>query len=128
MNVETTGWQYANGSPHTNETERRRRLHLLIRRLPRRVRNGVHWLLQPSVWWLRIPAGLLLVVGGFLAILPILGLWMLPLGLVLLSEDIAPLRRASARVLAWVERRHPTWMGLSPAPSLHAPRYRKENQ
>jgi hypothetical protein len=67
-------------------------------------------LLRPSARWFRIPAGLLLIIGGILAILPVFGLWMLPLGLLLLAEDIGPLRRGSGRVLAWVEERHPTWM------------------
>jgi hypothetical protein len=60
--------------------------------------------------------GLLLIVGGLFSILPILGLWMLPLDLVLLAEDIAPVRRGTDRVLAWIEHRRPHWMGL-PRPS-----------
>jgi hypothetical protein len=48
----------------------------------------------------RIPAGLLLIAGGVFAILPLLGLWMLPLGLVLLAEDIPPLRRGTDAALA----------------------------
>ena len=31
---------------------------------------------------------LVLILGGFLAVLPILGLWMLPLGLALMSDDV----------------------------------------
>jgi hypothetical protein len=68
--------------------------------------------------WVRIPAGLALIVGGFLSILPVFGLWMLPFGLVLLAEDVPPLRRASGRVLAWIEHRRPHWMGL-PRTSCH---------
>jgi len=36
---------------------------------------------------------LLLIVGGLLSFLPVLGLWMLPLGLLLLAEDYPPLQR-----------------------------------
>ena len=43
------------------------------------------------------PAGVLLIVGGLLGFLPILGFWMLPLGIALLSLDIALLRRPTAR-------------------------------
>jgi hypothetical protein len=118
VNVETTEWPLSRTYPDWAEAERRRRLDLLIRRLPQRVQTGVRWLLRPSARWLRIPAGLLLIVGGFLSILPILGLWMLPLGLALLSEDIAPLRRGFGRVLAWIETRHPNWMGLQPQSSF----------
>jgi len=99
-------------SPRAAERERERRLELLIRRLPEVVQNKVRWLLQPSARWVRIPAGLLLMVGGVFSILPVLGLWMLPLGLVLLAEDIPPLRRGTDRVLAWIEHRRPHWMGL----------------
>lgn len=112
MNVDITDWPLTSAAARSDEDEHKRRLDLLVRRLPRRLRKAVRWLLQPSARWLRIPAGLLLIIGGFLSILPILGLWMLPLGLVLLSEDVPPLRRATGRVLAWIERRHPGWMGL----------------
>jgi hypothetical protein len=97
--------------------DRERRLELLIRRLPQRLHAPICWLRQPRARWLRIPAGLLLIVGGVFSILPILGLWMLPLGLVLLAEDLPPLRRGTDSVLAWIERRRPHWMGLSRAPS-----------
>ncbi len=83
------------------------RLALLIARLPRRLRMATHWLRRPSSRWARIPAGLLLICGGLLSILPVLGLWMLPLGLALLAEDAPPLRRARGRVLDWIERRWP---------------------
>ena len=48
---------------------------------------------QPGARWIRIPAGLLLIVGGVLGFLPILGFWMLPLGLLLLAEDYPPAQR-----------------------------------
>jgi hypothetical protein len=64
------------------------------------------------MWWVRIPAGVLLIAGGVLSILPVLGLWMLPLGLVLLAEDVPPLRHATGRLLAWIEHHKPHWMGL----------------
>lgn len=41
---------------------------------------------------LRLPVGLLLIAGGVLAILPIFGLWMIPLGLLLLAIDLPLLR------------------------------------
>jgi hypothetical protein len=99
-----------------HEHDRERRLELLIRRLPQRFQHTVRWLRRPSARWLRIPAGMLLIIGGLLSILPVLGLWMLPLGLVLLAEDVPPVRRATDRVLTWIEHRRPHWMGL-PRPS-----------
>ena len=48
---------------------------------------------------------MLLIVGGLLGFLPILGFWMLPLGIALLSLDVALLRRPTARVIVAGERR-----------------------
>jgi len=58
--------------------------------------------------WVRRGAGVLLVVGGVLGFLPVLGFWMLPLGLILLSDDIPWLRRkrrqAQVRISRWWRR------------------------
>ena len=86
------------------------RLERLIDRLPTRLGAAVRFLRRPSGRWLRIPAGLLLIVGGILSFLPILGVWMLPLGLALLAEDLPVLRSWRSRFLDWVERRHPQWL------------------
>jgi hypothetical protein len=85
------------------------RLERLIDRLPRFLRSRVRWLRQPSLIWLRIPAGILLIAGGLPSFLPILGLWMLPLGAVLLSDDLSSLRSWRTRLLDWMERRYPRW-------------------
>jgi len=92
------------------------RLDALIDRLPKRLRDSVRALRQPSGRWLRIPAGLLLMAGGVLAFLPILGLWMLPIGLALLADDVPPLRSWRARMLDWVARRHPEWLDSGSRP------------
>ena len=68
----------------------------------------VNWLRQPSSWLVRIPLALLLVLGGVLSFLPVLGLWMLPLGLLLFALDVPVLQPPLVRILAWVERR---WAG-----------------
>jgi len=64
----------------------------------------------------RLIAAILLILGGFLWFLPILGLWMLPLGLLLLAEDVPPLRRMCGRILAWIEHHRPHWLGLAYVP------------
>ena len=69
-----------------------KRLERVIDRLPRFLRSSVRWLRQPSLIWLRIPAGVLLIAGGLLSFLPLLGLWMLPLGAILQSDDLPSLR------------------------------------
>lgn len=49
--------------------------------------------LRSKRWRLvRIPLALFLVLGGILSFLPVLGIWMLPLGLLLLAVDIPFLR------------------------------------
>jgi hypothetical protein len=94
---------------------RERRLERLIEYLPRKLRAAVRWLRRPSSRWVRMIGGVLLIAGSFLSILPLFGLWMLPLGLVLLAEDIAPLRRARDRSLDWIERHRPHWFSGSDA-------------
>ena len=94
-------------SIHGTARQREQRLEQLIGRLPRTLQPIVRWLRRPSSRWVRLPAGVLLIAGGLLSILPLLGIWMLPLGLILLAEDIAPLRRTRDRLLDWIERRYP---------------------
>ena len=55
--------------------------------------------------WIRRTAAVALIVGGILGFLPILGFWMLPLGVVLISDDIPWLRRRRRRVQSWWLRR-----------------------
>jgi hypothetical protein len=81
----------------------------LIERFPGRIKSAAHWLRRPSSRWLRIPAGVLLIAGSALAILPLFGIWMLPLGLLLLAEDITALKRLRNRVLDFMHRRWPHW-------------------
>jgi len=51
---------------------------------------------------LRIAVGVLLVVLGLFGFLPILGFWMIPLGVVVLSADVALARRIRRRAsVAW---------------------------
>jgi hypothetical protein len=102
----TSSDDYANPDPE-------RRLRRLLRRLPGRMQAITRRLRKPASRWARIPAGVLLIVGGFLSILPVFGLWMFPLGLMLLADDIPPLRRARDRALAWLERRRPHWFAAA---------------
>ena len=96
-------------SDHIVRVKHERRLRKLLRRLPERMQEAIRWLRRRDTRWARIPAGVLLILGGCLSILPVFGLWMLPLGLALLAEDIPPLRRARGRALAWLDHRRPHW-------------------
>jgi hypothetical protein len=93
------------------------RMEALIARLPHRLQAMMQWLRRPSSRWARLPAGVLLILGGVFSILPFLGLWMLPLGLILLAEDSATLRRPRDRLLGWIERRWPAVTATPPSSS-----------
>ena len=67
------------------------------------------WLRKPSRWAVRIVAALLLVLGGLLAFLPVLGLWMLPLGLIVISQDLPFLQRPLLRAFRWADHRSRAW-------------------
>jgi hypothetical protein len=100
-------------SDDVSHGDHERRLRRLLRRLPGRMQAATRWLRKPASRWARIPAGVLLIVGGCLAILPVFGLWMFPLGLMLLADDIPPLRRFRDRALDWLERRRPNWFAAA---------------
>ncbi len=53
----------------------------------------------------RIGIGLLLIVCGALGFLPVLGFWMIPLGLLVLSIDSPMVRRWRRRLEVWWHRR-----------------------
>ncbi|MBS7700524.1 MULTISPECIES: hypothetical protein [unclassified Chelatococcus] len=65
--------------------------------VPERLASIIRWLRHPASRWVRIPVGLLFVVGGVFSFLPILGIWMLPLGLMLIAADIPLLQKPMAR-------------------------------
>lgn len=70
-------------------------------------------LLHGSLRRFRMPIACLLILGGLLSFLPVLGIWMLPLGLMLLAVDVPLLRpyvsnlliRARRRIAVWRHRR-----------------------
>jgi hypothetical protein len=56
----------------------------------------------------RTLVGIALIMGGLLGFLPILGVWMLPLGFYLLSHDFHAVRRLRRKAqLWWSKRRRP---------------------
>ena len=69
----------------------RRQLDSSVRRFPR-VRRFVDWLVAPRLVLLRLPIAILFTLGGIFWFLPIVGLWMLPIGLLLLAVDLPVLR------------------------------------
>ena len=65
---------------------------------------GRHFHLPASAF-ARMLIGGLMVIGGFYGFLPILGFWMIPVGVLILSIDIHPIRRLRRRFSVWRERR-----------------------
>ena len=73
-------------------------------KLPAGPARFVGWVRQPSSRLVRIPLALLLILGGIFSFLPILGLWMLPLGLLVLAVDVPPLKRPVGNAIVRLQR------------------------
>jgi hypothetical protein len=76
---------------------------------PKRVAIGKISIPVPQSRSLRVALGIALVLGGFVGFLPILGFWMVPLGLIILSIDFKPVRRLRRRIEVWWGRRGRLW-------------------
>jgi|SRR5215213_500835 len=74
----------------------------LEQELPERLGRASRWLRHPHSRWVRLPLGLLLILGGVFSILPGLGTWMLPLGLLLIALDVPFLRKPIGHSTIWV--------------------------
>ncbi|MGQ0672683.1 MAG: hypothetical protein ACT4N2_07380 [Hyphomicrobium sp.] len=74
--------------------------------MPRTIKIGSKSFTLPDYAPARIAIGVLLVIGGFLGFLPLLGFWMIPLGIVILSYDIPRVRLFRQRVMAWWRNRN----------------------
>jgi hypothetical protein len=72
------------------------------RALPDSSQKTIRWLRTPQARVVRIPLGLLLIAGSFLWFLPVLGLWFLPLGLLLIAQDVRLLRRPVGRMTLYL--------------------------
>lgn len=68
----------------------------------------VRWLRLPSSRLVRVPVSAVLIVGGVFGFLPVLGFWMVPLGVLLVAQDVPFLQPPLAGALGWVERK---WIG-----------------
>ena len=74
-------------------------------RLPAPVRRLMRGLRKPSLRWVRLPLGILMLLGGLLWFLPVLGIWMIPFGLLILAEDYPPIQRPLRRAIIGLELR-----------------------
>lgn len=70
----------------------------------------VDGLLERGMRPLRIPLGLILIVMSAFSFLPVLGIWMLPLGLLLLAVDLPLLRPPTSAFVIRARRRVAIWL------------------
>ncbi len=81
------------------------------RRMVKDIRIGKWRIPLPRSRMGRILVGVLLIIGGVFGFLPVLGFWMIPLGLAVLSYDIPAVRRWRrafvVRTNRWLARRYP---------------------
>ena len=82
-----------------------RMLARLQAKLPGRLARAMAWLVSPSAMLLRLPLAILFIIGGIFSFLPVLGVWMLPLGVLLIAVDVALVRRWVVKSWPWVESR-----------------------
>ena len=57
---------------------------------------------KPQARLVRLPLGILFICAGFLWFLPALGLWCLPIGLLLIAQDVPFLRRPVGRMTLYL--------------------------
>jgi hypothetical protein len=87
----------------TTRAELNRYLEMIDRRVPISVAQFIRWLRMPSSFAIRLVIAILLILGGIFSFLPILGLWMLPLGLLLVAQDVPFVQEPLVAAFAWVE-------------------------
>ncbi len=96
-----------------NQTERQeKRLRRQIEQLSQiapPARRPIRSVLDGRLRYVRLPLGILLIMGGLVGFLPVVGFWMIPLGLLLVAVDLPFLRpfvtSAMVRLRRWLRVR-----------------------
>ena len=74
-----------------------------------RIHIGGRIVSLPRSPFVRVAMGVALILGGLVGFLPIVGFWMIPLGLLVLAIDYPPAGRLARNILArirlWRQRR-----------------------
>ncbi len=81
----------------------------LEQEVPDRVCRAIRWLRNPKSRWVRLPLGALFILSSVLWFLPVLGIEFLPLGLLLIAQDVPFLRKPVGYLTLWLEHR---WLAL----------------
>ena len=102
--ADVSGAVGAEGNGDKDQRRLDRQFDRLNEHLPRVAGERIVWLRKPSSRWVRLPIAILLIVASLFSFLPVLGLWMLPLGLMLLAADVPFLKRPTGLALFWLER------------------------
>ena len=82
-------------------TEKKNNMYFGVDPRTRELVLGTWRLKLPESRLLRVLIGVLLIMGGLLGFLPVLGFWMIPLGLLVLSHDSALVRRQRRKLAVW---------------------------
>jgi len=90
----------------------------LEKQAPDRVTRAIRWVRNPKSRWVRVPIGILCIIASFFWFLPVIGLEYLPIGLLLIAQDVPFLRRPVAIFMLRLERK---WASLRR-------RYRRKRQ
>ena len=64
--------------------------------------RAICWLHRPQARVVRLPLGILFIVASFFWFLPVIGIELLPIGLLLIAQDVPFLRRPVGRMTLWV--------------------------
>jgi len=70
--------------------------------VPDSVTAAIRWMRTPQARAVRLPLGILCILGSLLWFLPVLGLWFLPLGLLLIAQDVPFMRRPVGRMTCYL--------------------------
>jgi hypothetical protein len=96
-------------STHTHRTGKRggdeeldKAFDKLEQETPDFLTRAICWLRKPKARVVRLPLGILFIVAGLLWFLPVVGLEFLPVGLLLVAQDVPFLRRPVGRMTLYL--------------------------
>jgi hypothetical protein len=74
----------------------------LEKEAPAWMARHIRWLHSPASRKFRLPIGILLIACGLVGFLPIVGYEFIPVGLLVISQDIPFLRRPMGKFVLWL--------------------------
>jgi hypothetical protein len=97
-----------------------------------KLKFGKRYIKLPGSRPVRMAMGILLVIAGLVGFLPILGFWMVPMGLLILSVDSPRIRRLRRRLEVrwgrWLQRRRAAKVARNAASGVQHHGQRKPDQ